>query len=139
MSHDKHTVHVSHYQDSPTWRSSVAPADRSWLLLIDVTGSPHLYLASETQDAEGQTVTTYVPCVRAMLRDAPAPVTDNAAAWMTIDVRPSTSFNSDPLAKFQAANATHTALGATPQEAVVALFDYLDRAANGDGVAVLAL
>lgn len=139
MAHDKNAIHVSHFQDSSTWRTSVAPADRSWLLFIDVTGSPHLYLATETQDGEGQTVTTYAPCVRAMLRDAPAPVTDDATAWMTIEIKPNTWRPGDPLAKYQAANATHTALGATPQEAVVALFDYLAREAIGESVAVLAL
>jgi len=73
MAHDKNTIHVSHYQDSPTWRSAVMPEDRQWLLFVDVTGAPHLYLAAETQDAEGSTVTTYVPCVRAMLRSEAIP------------------------------------------------------------------
>jgi len=68
MAHDKHTIRVSHYENSPTWRSAIVPDDRSWLLFIDVAGAPHLYLATETQDAEGQTVTTFAPCVRAMLR-----------------------------------------------------------------------
>lgn len=140
MAHNKHALHISHYPNSPTWRSTVAPEDRSWILLIDVNGSPHLYLAAEAQDAEGQTVTTYAPCVRAMLRDG-APVTDDATAWMTIEIRSAAAFNTDPLAKYQAANATHTALGATPQEAVVSLFDYMSRTAEpiGEGVAVLTL
>ncbi len=68
MAHDKNTIHVSHYTGSTVWRSAVAPKDRSWILYVDQTGAPHLYLAAEVLDNEGHTVTTYVPCVRAMLR-----------------------------------------------------------------------
>lgn len=68
MAHDVHALHVSHYKGSATWRSSVSPADDSWKFFIDNKGSPHLYLAAEVQTTEGETVTTYVPCVRAMLR-----------------------------------------------------------------------
>lgn len=68
MAHDTHALHVSHYKGSATWRTSVSPTDGSWLLFVDAGGSPHLYLATETRTAEGETVTTYAPCVRAMLR-----------------------------------------------------------------------
>ncbi len=79
MAHDKNALHVSHYKDSPTWRSEVTPEDRSWLLFVDVTGAPHLYLATETQDADGHTVSTYTPCVRAMLRPTESPIGDGVA------------------------------------------------------------
>lgn len=63
-----HRIHVSHYADSSTWRTDIAPEDRSWLVRVDVTGAPHMYLATEVQEDDTQTTTTYTPCVRAMLR-----------------------------------------------------------------------
>lgn len=68
MAHDTHSLHVSHYKGSANWRSAVSPADGSWQLFIDAGGSPHLYLAEQVQTNEGETVTTYVATVCAMLR-----------------------------------------------------------------------
>lgn len=145
MAHDKHTVHVSHYTNSPTWRSAIAPEDRSWLLFIDVTGAPHLYLATETQNAEGQTVTTYAPCVRAMLRpedgaEAASMLPGVAAARaFTITVGPTPSPECPlPFVAVSGSSAMH---GNTPRAAVAALLPYLpdDFEDAAKGAAALAL
>ena len=61
MAHDKHTLHVSHYKGSPNYRASVAPEDRSWILLIDANGSPELYCDIPTMGENGEWVHSYEP------------------------------------------------------------------------------
>lgn len=145
MAHDKHTIHVSHYTSSPTWRTAVTPEDRSWALFIDVTGAPHLYLASLTSEGDGQTATTYTPCVRAMLRaehaDAPGKMPAGVEAIhgvMEIRVGPTGTEGHDVATEFAYTAATEDAAanGPTARAAVVALFDQL---AEVHGSLVLAL
>lgn len=142
MAHDQNTIHVSHYKGSPTWRSAVSPEDRSWLLFIDVTGAPHLYLATETQDGDGQTCTTYAPCVRAMLRieDAPIIAPLNLADTFTITMRHDPDDRAHPY-HARCGNALARP-GKTKKEAVSEALEEFFRDSDpalGEGVAALAL
>lgn len=142
MAHDRNTIHVSHYQSSPTWRSAIAPEDRSWLLFIDVTGAPHLYLATETQDGEGQTVTTYAPCVRAMLRPEDVsgrPPEGVEAIHGVLGIRVHAHLSGNEAYMAGTEEPGWSAAGATPRAAVVALFDLLAEVDAAKGAAVLAL
>lgn len=61
MAHDKNAITISRFDGSLSWSTVITPADRRWILYLDVAGVPYLYLrAEDTTDAAGDTRERYV-------------------------------------------------------------------------------
>lgn len=126
MSHDKNSLHISHYDGTHPWRSAIEPSDRSWLLVVDVTGAPHLSLATEAKEEDGHTVTTFTPCSRAMLRGAPGLLAGVAAALtLKIDV---VTAAPGSVHKYIATAGTCAGGGVTVRDAAIDLLGRIDHA-----------
>lgn len=46
-------IHVKRFQNDPTCQGSVEPEDRSWQVVIDDKGFPHLYVRVKVEENDG--------------------------------------------------------------------------------------
>lgn len=61
MAHDKNAITISRFEGSLSWSTAITPADRRWILYVDVAGVPYLYLrAEDAATTDGDTMERYV-------------------------------------------------------------------------------
>jgi hypothetical protein len=70
---NKQNFTISRYEGSLEWQSAITPADRQWILYVDVHGAPWLYQRTEdvADAATGDTLERYILSARP--DDAPMP------------------------------------------------------------------